>query len=161
MQSWAAYKYVVSLNGKAVSNSIQQLLTLGSCVFVESNGCERCAAALIIPRTRTTFLTHSRRVPKSAALFADRSWFSGALKPYEHYIPFWERDGKPEDIVAAFEWARQDEKRAHTIAEAGAQFARVHLGAEGRRCYWRALWRALGEVQPYFEEAVRTGRREL
>ena len=84
MESWAGYKFVVSLNGKAVSNSIQQLLTLSSCLFVESNGYE--------------------------------SWFSAALKPYEHYIPFWREEGHTEDIVEAFKWARRNDERARTVA---------------------------------------------
>lgn len=129
MARWAAYRYVVSLNGRAVSNSIQQLLTLGSLVFVESNGYE--------------------------------TWFSGALRPYEHYVPIWEEGGKPEDVAAALSWAQENQSRAHQIAKSGTQFARVHLGPQGRRCYWQALWRQLGTRQPYFENAVTSGRRML
>jgi len=129
MESWAHYRYVASLNGKAVSNSIQQLLTLGSTLFIEDNG-------------YTT-------------------WFSAALRPRVHYVPIWEAEGHPDDAVAALEWARADEGRAAGIAAAGAAFAKTHLGPEGRRCYWHALWKGLSKAQPYFDEAVKAGRREL
>ena len=109
--------------------------------------------------------------------------------------------------------------RAREIAKAGAEFARQHLGTEGRRCYWQAdnkqlvqhcrcdgqvtsrvsyglsycasptqlpqqealvhpylhlhphadrtvhvwqdLWKKLGQRQPYFDDAVATGRWPL
>lgn len=81
MERWAAYRYLVTLNGKAVSNSIQQLLTLGSLLFVEDNGYE--------------------------------TWFSGALRKHEHFIPIWQKEGHPEDIAAALAWARQNQARAN------------------------------------------------
>lgn len=129
MERWAANRYVLSLNGRAVSNSIQQLLTMGAVVFVEDNGYE--------------------------------TWFSGALKAYEHYVPIWQREGSPDDIAEAFAWARQNVTRAREIADAGVRFARTHLGPHGRRCYWRALWHEIGKRQPYFDAAVRDGRRKL
>ena len=50
MESWAHYRYVASLNGKAVSNSIQQLLTLGSTLFIEDNGYTTWFSAALRPR---------------------------------------------------------------------------------------------------------------
>jgi hypothetical protein len=52
-------------------------------------------------------------------------------------------------VFAQLEWVSGNEAAAARIAAAGAAFAREHLTAEGRACYWLALLRRHAAVLQY------------
>ncbi|GLC55264.1 hypothetical protein PLESTB_000965900 [Pleodorina starrii] len=64
-------------------------------------------------------------------------YFHRALKPYEHYLPWWEKE--PGDVFSRLQWVRDNADAASRIAAAGAAFAREHLTETGRACYWLRL----------------------
>eukprot|EP00798_Chlamydomonas_sp_ICE-L_P023568 gene23568-9092_t len=101
----ARYKYLVHVDGQALSSRMEQLMPLGSLIFKEESGY--------------------------------RTFYYHLIKPYEHYIPFWEKT--PDNLFERLEWAKLNDLEAKKIAEKAQAFALKYLGKRTRACYWFKL----------------------
>ncbi|XP_068428191.1 protein O-glucosyltransferase 2 isoform X3 [Clinocottus analis] len=83
--------------------------------------------------------------------------FYNELQPWEHYIPVRADLG---DLLEKIQWARDHDKEAKKIAQAGQQFARNHLMGNGIFCYYYKLYQEYAKLQ-VTEPKVREGMEHV
>ena len=115
MADWSRYKYIAHVDGVACSSKLEQVLAVGSLVFLEQSGY--------------------------------RSFFHRLLKPFQHYIPFWQH--RPQELLDALAWARANDAAAQGIAQEAQAFARTFLNKHALSCYFRLLFREYARLQRF------------
>eukprot|EP00798_Chlamydomonas_sp_ICE-L_P003146 gene3146-13158_t len=109
---WARNKYLLAIDGQALSSRMDQVMPLGSLIF--KNESAYCAV------------------------------YHHLIKPYEHYIPFWERT--LDNLLQRLEWAKLNDQRAKQIADNAQAFVLKYLGNRTWACYWFKLLTELSKL---------------
>lgn len=78
---------------------------------------------------------------------APNSYYYGAIKPYVHYMPFWE--SSQYDVYDAVHWLETHQDLAMKMARRGRIFAQGHLNKRARMCYWRTLLVEYAELMKF------------
>ncbi|GAX76168.1 hypothetical protein CEUSTIGMA_g3612.t1 [Chlamydomonas eustigma] len=79
-----------------------------------------------------------------------RAFYHHLLEPYEHFIPFWKE--RPEEILDALKWARENELQAQRIALQAREVALKYLNRRARSCYWFKLLSEFSSLLKYKPE---------
>ncbi|GAX77072.1 hypothetical protein CEUSTIGMA_g4518.t1 [Chlamydomonas eustigma] len=75
------------------------------------------------------------------------TYFHHLLKPWEHYVPFWENN--THDIVGAVQWLRSHDQEAQRMAMAAGSVIRRYVNRQARLCYWARLLQRIGGLMKY------------
>ena len=76
-----------------------------------------------------------------------RAFYHRLLKPFQHYVPFWEQ--RPQELLDALGWAETHPREAEAIGQAGQELAVSLLTLESLQCYWVQLLQEYSRLLRY------------
>ncbi|KAG1665547.1 hypothetical protein FOA52_000693 [Chlamydomonas sp. UWO 241] len=151
MAKHAGYKYLLHLDGQALSSRIDLLLPLNSLVFKEESGYTTFYYHLLKPKVSILKPRDHSSGARGIRVLKEESgcttFYHHLLKPKVHYVPVWEET--PDDMLKAVQWAREHDDEAKKIAAAGQAFAIKYLSKRARTCYWLELLTQFSKLLRY------------